>query len=84
MKFRHAKVKTLDSHTYPGRPCWVEIDGNGQDIEAVVDHWREAYIDASFYPQEYFKVLTADRNVYVLRYSTLFKSWWISESGEKE
>jgi hypothetical protein len=81
MKFRHAKVKTLDSHAYPGRPCWVEIDGNGQEIESVMEHWREAYVDPSFYPQEYYKVLTANNKVYVLRYSTLFGSWWISESG---
>ena len=81
MKFRHAKVKTLDSHAYPGLPFWVEIDGNGREIESVVEHWREAYVDSSFYPQEYFKVCASDKKVYVLRYSTLFGSWWISESG---
>ena len=81
MKFRHAKVKTLDSHVYPGRPFWIEVDGNGQEIESVVEHWREAYVDPSFYPQEYYRVITSDNRAYVLRYSTLFKSWWISESG---
>lgn len=81
MKFRHAKVKTLDSHSYPGLPLWVEIDGEGLDIEFVVEHWREAYKDPSFYPQEYYKVQASNKKVYVLRYSTLFKSWWASDIG---
>ena len=81
MKFRHARVKTFDSHAYPGRPQRFEIDGNNLEIETVVEHWREAYQDPSFYPQEYYRVLTSDKKLYVLRYSMLFKSWWVSESG---
>ncbi|MBN2297825.1 MAG: hypothetical protein JXM72_04500 [Deltaproteobacteria bacterium] len=82
MKYSHAKVKTLDTCNYPGRPVRVEIDGKGMDIESVVDHWHEAYNDPSFYPQEYFKVITSDKKIYILRYCTLFESWWGSELGD--
>lgn len=81
MKFRHAKVKTIDSHAYPGRPRWVEIDGSRVGVESVVEHWKEAYVDPSFFPQEYFRVIASDNKHYVLKYSTLFKSWWVCESG---
>lgn len=83
MKYYQAKVKTLDSHIYPGRPVRIEIDGGkSMEIESVVDHWQEAYKDASFYPQEYFKVIASNKKVYILRYSTLFESWWSSELGD--
>lgn len=76
MKFSHARVKTVDSHISPGQPVWFEIDGNGHEIEEVLDHWSEAYRDPSFFPDEYYKVRSGDAKVYLLRYSHLFKSWW--------
>ncbi len=79
MRFKHAKVRTLDGHAYPGRPVRIEIDGEDVAVDTIVEHWKEAYVDSSFYPQEYYRVQASDRRSYVLRYSTLFKSWWISE-----
>ena len=77
MKFRHTRVKTVDSSRHPGQPVWFEFEGKGLEIEAVLEHWSEAYRDPSFFPEEYYKVEASDKNVYLLRYSTLFKSWWV-------
>jgi hypothetical protein len=81
MKFRHAKVRTADSYTAPGRPFSMELDGASMDIEQILSHWRQAYEDPSFYPEEYYKVQASDKKVYVLRYCILFNSWWATESG---
>ncbi|HVN72059.1 MAG TPA: hypothetical protein VMU10_08565 [Desulfomonilia bacterium] len=79
MKFRHTRVKTFDSGRHPGQPVWFEINEEGLEIEVILDHWNEAYQDPSFFPDEYFKVQASDRHVYLLKYSTLFKSWWVME-----
>ena len=79
MKFRHTRVKTFDSSRHPGQPVWFEINEKGLEIETILDHWNEAYQDPSFFPDEYFKVQASDNHVYLLRYSTLFKSWWVKE-----
>ena len=77
MRFRHTRVKTFDSSRHPGQPVWFEFEGRGLEIEAVLERWSEAYQDPSYFPDEYYKVEASDRNVYLLRYSTLFKSWWV-------
>ncbi|HON39148.1 MAG: hypothetical protein ACOX3E_01995 [Desulfomonilia bacterium] len=79
MKYRHAKVRTLDSYTYPGRPYRMEIDGQSMEIEQVLSHWREAYEDPGFYPEEFYEVQASDKKVYILRYCILFNSWWVRE-----
>ncbi|HPS94280.1 MAG: hypothetical protein ABFD70_04825 [Syntrophaceae bacterium] len=83
MRFRPTRVKTLDSHKHPGEPTWFEIEGGGLDVELVVEHWNEAYVDPSFFPSEYYKVEASNRKIYLLKYSTLFKSWWVKEFREE-
>jgi hypothetical protein len=73
--FRHVRVKTRDAHKRPGDPVWFEIEGSGLAIEQIMGRWSEAYRDPSFFPSEYYKVEASDRKHYLLRYSTLFKSW---------
>ncbi|MDT8274056.1 MAG: hypothetical protein RRA35_12770 [Desulfomonilia bacterium] len=58
-----------------------EFDGKGFVVEEILDHWKEAYQNSSFYPQEYYKVQASDRQLYILRYSTLFRSWWAKRCG---
>jgi hypothetical protein len=85
MRFSHTRVKTLDSYKHPGEPRRFEFNELSLDVEQVLEHWNEAYVDPSFFPSEYYKVAASDRKIYLLRYSTLFKSWWVKEySGEKE
>jgi hypothetical protein len=79
MKFQHTRVKTFDSHHHPGQPVWFELGESGLEIEVILDHWNEAYQDPSFFPDEYFKVRASNDKIYLLRYSTLFKSWWVKE-----
>ena len=79
MKFQHAKVKTFDSHKHPGRPVSFDITGVELEIDDILDHWSEAYQDPSFFPDEYYKIKASDGHVYILKYSTLFKSWWVKE-----
>ncbi|HPR55509.1 MAG TPA: hypothetical protein PLV84_10305 [Deltaproteobacteria bacterium] len=79
MRFRHTRVKTFDSSRHPGQPVWFEYNGKGLEIEDVLERWSEAYQDPSFFPDEYYRVEASDRHVYLLRYSTLFKSWWVKE-----
>lgn len=79
MKYRHAKVKTMDGYIHPGRPFKMEIDGNSFEIEQVLSHWREAHEDPSFYPEDFYKVKASDKKLYVLRYCILFNSWWVRE-----
>lgn len=83
-KYRHVKVKTADSYTAPGRPFHMEMEGAAMDIEHVLSHWREAYEDPSFYPEEYYKVLASDKKIYILRYCILFNSWWVREYEKVE
>lgn len=77
--FRHTRVKTFDSSRHPGQPVWFEFEGKGLEVEAVLDRWSEAYRDPSFFPDEYYKVEASDTRIYLLRYSILFKSWWVRE-----
>lgn len=85
MKFAHSRVKTLDSYKHPGEPTSFEVEGKDIGVNQILDHWNEAYTDPSFFPSEYYKVSASDGKVYLLRYSTLFRSWWVKEfSGEKE
>jgi len=79
MRFQHTRVKTFDSHRHPGQPVWFELRGTGLEIEVILDHWNEAYQDPSFFPDEYYKVRASDDKIYLLRYSMLFKSWWVKE-----
>ncbi|HPW68849.1 MAG: hypothetical protein WDA72_00280 [Desulfomonilia bacterium] len=79
MKYRHTKVRTADSYIYPGKPYRMEIDGQSMEIEQVLSHWREAYEDPGFYPEEFYEVQASDKKVYILRYCILFNSWWVKE-----
>ena len=79
MKFRPTRVKTFDCHKHPGRPVSFDMNGTGLEIEEIMEHWNEAYQDPSFFPDEYYKVKVSQGNVYILKYSTLFKSWWVKE-----
>ena len=79
MKFRHANVKTFDSHKHPGRPVSFFLMDAELEVDEIIDHWSEAYQDPSFFPDEYFRIKASDGRVYILKYSTLFKSWWITE-----
>ncbi|MEA3223979.1 MAG: hypothetical protein U9P49_12565 [Thermodesulfobacteriota bacterium] len=79
MKFEHVKVKTRDEGMSPGRPRYIVIDGKIVEIADIEHQWREAYRDSSWYPMEYFRVRTRDDKRYILRYSTLFKSWGITQ-----
>ena len=79
MKYRHAKVRTVDSYTFPGRPSLMELDGESMEIEQILSHWREAHEDPGFYPEEFYEVKASDKKVYILRYCILFDSWWARE-----
>jgi hypothetical protein len=79
MKFSHTLVKTLDAYKHPGEPTRFEVKEKGLDVEQILEHWSEAYTDASFFPSEYYRVTASDGKTYLLRYSTLFKSWWVRE-----
>lgn len=79
MKYRHAKVMTVDSYTHPGRPFRMEVDGNRFEIEQVLSHWREANENPDFYPEDFYKVKASNKKLYILRYCVLFSSWWVRE-----
>ncbi len=79
MKFHPARVKTFDCHKHPGRPVSFDMSGTGIEIEEILEHWSEAYQDPSFFPDEYYKIKASDGHVYILKYSILFKSWWVKE-----
>ena len=82
MRFRSARVRTADSYTSPGKPRWLELDGEYIDIEDVLTHWRQAYSDPTFYPEDFYMVRSIDKRTYILRYCSLFDSWWVKESEE--
>ncbi|MCD6570357.1 MAG: hypothetical protein J7L53_06615 [Deltaproteobacteria bacterium] len=84
MKFEHVKVKTRDEGISPGRPRYIDIDGKIVEIADVEHQWREAYLDPSWYPMEYFRIKTCENKRYILRYSILFKSWGIKQYKEKD
>lgn len=77
MRFEPARVTTLDSHKSPGPPVRFAFGGKILDVAGVIRHWYTAYTDPSFHPDEYYRVEASDARVYVLRYSTLFSSWWV-------
>lgn len=79
MKFRHAKVKTFDSHRHPGRPVSFSVTEDELEVDEIIDRWSEAYQDPNFFPDDFYKVKASDGKVYILKYSTLFKSWWVKE-----
>ncbi len=84
MRFIHAEVRTRDGHRHPGEPAAFVSAGDALRVEDVIEHWCQASVDPSFFPEEYFRVRASDRRVYLLRYSHLFGSWWIrhADGGE--
>jgi len=79
MSYSHTRVRTKDTHNYPGSPLSLEIEGEVVDVEQIMERWTEAYQDPSFYPSQYFKIRALNKKMYILRYSMLFKSWWVKE-----
>ena len=79
MRFIPVRVKTRDEVKIPGVPKYVEIEGENLEITSIEQQWHEAYQDPTFYPMEYFKVTISSGKRYILRYSTLFKSWGIAQ-----
>ncbi|HOJ13269.1 MAG TPA: hypothetical protein PLS81_12695 [Deltaproteobacteria bacterium] len=81
MRFSPAQVETMDGARRPGRPLRFTFEGGSVEVRAVRAHWYEAYTDPSFHPDEYFMVESTHETVYLLRYSTLFSSWWVRREG---
>lgn len=79
MTYRPARVQTRDTIRYPGEPKTFEDDTGRHEITEILERWSEAATDPSFHPSEYFRVLDTDGRCHVLRYHTLFDSWWIRE-----
>ncbi|MBN1635155.1 MAG: hypothetical protein JW920_01495 [Deltaproteobacteria bacterium] len=79
MSYSHTSVRTKDAYSHPGSPLSVEIDGEIVDVAQILERWTEAYQDPSFYPSQYFKIRALNKKIYILRYSMLFKSWWVKE-----
>jgi len=82
VRFLPAHVTTMEGFRPPGRPLRFSFEGGDMEVSSVHAHWYEAYTDATFHPDEYYVVEAQDAAIYLLRYSTLFRSWWVRRDTE--
>jgi hypothetical protein len=72
----------LDVDCYHGykrgeRPKAFVLNNNKYLINEIVDRWYEGSIEAQRPILNYFKVLTTEGNIFLLRYNPKYDSWAI-------
>jgi len=77
MEFERISVFTRDEYREAQEPYGFEWRNKRFDIALIVDRWYEGHLDSKRMPLRYFRVKTADGEIYILRYHELFRAWGI-------
>ncbi len=77
MKYERIEVRTRDDYRGCQEPIGYFHRGVFHTVVQVIDRWYEARLDATRVPLRYYKVVTDQGRVHLLRYHELFCAWSI-------
>jgi hypothetical protein len=77
MDYEKIKVEFYSGYKVIVRPMFFERQGQRLEVEEIVDRWYEGGVDPSRPVMTYFKVKTADGQLFVLRYVSALDAWFI-------
>ena len=77
MAYDAIQVECYSGYRVNERPSAFTFRERRHEVLEIVDRWYEGSIDASRPEISYFKVRTAEGQIFLLRYLSLFDSWSI-------
>ena len=75
VNYEQVDVECYSGHKANERPTAFTYQGRRLEISEIVDRWYEGSVSADRPQIDYFKVRTADGQVFLLRYLSLFDAW---------
>jgi len=77
MTYERIKVECYSGYKANERPVAFIFQGSRREVQEIIDRWYEGGPAANLPEIDYFKVRTADGQVFILRYQSLFDAWSI-------
>lgn len=75
MDYEKIEVECYSGYKINERPTAFTYQGQRRDIREILDRWYEGNIDPARPEVSYFKVITTEGGVFILRYLSLFDAW---------
>jgi len=75
MVFAIVDVKTYDGAKKAERPIRFQFQGKTHAVVEILDRWYEGSPVAGRPNYTYFKVLTSEGEIYILRYNQRYEVW---------
>ncbi len=82
MAFQTISVECYSGYNADERPVAFTLGGRRWDIAEIVDRWYEGGLKPGQPAVNYFRVRTAEGDLFLLRYVSLFDSWsvWLEQN----
>jgi hypothetical protein len=77
MDYEPIQVECYSGYKVNERPVSFFFRGRRREVKEIVDRWYEGSLDAGKPEINYFKVRTAEGQVFILQYLSLFDAWSI-------
>jgi hypothetical protein len=77
------RVETHSGYKADEYPKRFYLDNIRFEIEEVLDRWYQGDADPKFPAADYFKVLTMDKKIYILKHETNNDKWFLWIRGER-
>ena len=61
---------------------YFEWDNIGFDIKEILDRWHQGDLNPEFPAADYFKVLTTDQKIFILKHEIETDEWFLWVKGE--
>jgi hypothetical protein len=75
MPYERVEVECYSGYRLNERPLAFTLEGHRWEVGEVVDRWYEGGLTPGLPALDYFKVLTTEGKVFLLRYNSLFDAW---------
>ena len=76
------KVHCYSGYKSDEYPVYFEWDDMGFDIKENLDCWHQGELNPEFAAADYFKVLTTDNKIFILRHEIENNKWFLWLKGE--
>ena len=82
MPYEKISVECYSGFKANERPVAFTFQERRWEVAEIVDRWYEGGLKPGYPQVNYFKVRTVERNLFLLRYLSLFDAWsiWFEES----
>jgi hypothetical protein len=75
VNYEQVQVECYSGYKADERPTALTYQGRHREIAGILDRWYEGSLDANRPKIDYFKVRTAEGEVFLLRYLSLSAVW---------